>query len=834
MVALKSGQPLLEWLDVVIQAGDEVKQAGKEKYAAEKQAELEDLANGLVVLLETHRPLSSKGKQTADENLSQAAKQEQIAEVKSKRNWHVKLSDIITRESEETYMLRLAANLSAISLRQCSLDQIEENIGVHMESASRLLNKISTDAGIALFGGYIAEVVLAKANQPSSTAAMNSDSNTVLSRLVLAFAKSFRAILERPVLPTMPVVECCTGALESILAVSPIIVRNSVGQIEGIVASMVCHTKLHQCAARILASTPAAYGGASAVAWDAMVNALLFASHQLLFGQIYRKTQAVGTPNVSSVDYFVALSKIGSSRANTSMQQMSVIKPTVVFCGLLACLARAIEYGQPKVFLELRLAPWIDLIEGALSSNATRLESTFSLVAVSILELFVKLLPIARLHMLRFRTRVRRCLERVLALPTDQFPSSCQLSVFSACKTWCLTFSGTPCVELAEACIKRATELLGAALGQKSKEKQEKKSILAKGLKGRASKKRRVANLLMSTAERIAAQAIQYELLICIGALEMCEVILQTCGAQVNPVLRNEFDSVLLHALKPVIMGQAIVLDRSSPVGISAELRLALCKTLLATVMAPMRALNTSRALPSALTIFQACRYDVDSRIVEVSARAASACAALVHPTAPVIGAPKSLIYSVHEEETSAPRKRAKITQNAKSAKKAKTKVSKKQTIKENEDDFDKQSDLGEDDDEESEGEESTQKVSLVDAADAAVKRASKPATEAMEVEESTMSTNTDHATGDNEEESEEPVEKDEELTSNTPLRRSTRATKSRANSENEEEKEEEEEEEEEAPLSPGKSRITRSQATVDESEENSGSDSDDLPDIVD
>jgi len=45
---------------------------------------------------------------------------------------------------------------------------------------------------------------------------------------------------------------------------------------------------------------------------------------------------------------------------------------------------------------------------------------------------------------------------------------------------------------------------------------------------------------------------------------------------------------------------------------------------------------------------------------------------------------------------------------------------------------------------------------------------------------------------------------------------------------------EEEEEEEEEAPLSPGKSRITRSQATVDESEENSGSDSDDLPDIVD
>ncbi|GBG62267.1 hypothetical protein CBR_g29875 [Chara braunii] len=143
-----------------------------------------------------------------------------------------------------------------------------------------------------------------------------------------------------------------------------------------------------------------------------------------------------------------------------------------------------------------------------------------------------------------------------------------------------------------------------------------------------------------------------------IAVLEVLEALLTVGGSMLPERWRAEVDAVIINVAMAVCHSAEISVDGGGGVGDAAEgalggvktvthtLKIAACKALLASVLAPR--CHRPPFLPQALSIFRRCRHEAGTELSQFCAHALLACEPLLHPralpypatTSPILSAP--------------------------------------------------------------------------------------------------------------------------------------------------------------------------------------------------
>ncbi|GBG26785.1 Hypothetical Protein FCC1311_030072 [Hondaea fermentalgiana] len=691
-------------------ARDERDKASGSSENAKVRALLQELAalgQATVAALRAQRPLADPAERdaawTGDEPKRKADERAAKAAAKLQRRWHVLVGETAVRATARTgdaasapgsaALRKLVGILAAESLAQCSVQNVDDNFAVYMDALHRLVTRASAEEA-ADFAPALVELVRARGRQTSTTAALNTDSQAQVSQMVLALARGLRATAEAaaaraswgsPGPELGSALEAQLVAASDILRMAPSLCRSAASQFDHackILVSGAVGAHVQKLAAQVMARLPVAYGSNTSIAWDAVTQACLRGMVDILRALYKVKARGVlAQPGGISIraakaregssdpdvpegatmggggkvsDFFPGLQAVARESQDLktgSFVLAQAVSPAAAFEGLCAVLGNALRVAQGGLFLEISLEPILEAIELGLACSACADHPCFARTAAASLACLRDLAAVAGIKLLRFRSTITTLMERLLALPPARCPVDLQVAILDTCRALAIALGAGIGRHVAEAVLRRTAELVSFASEGAARDHDEKMAqAVASQTKGRAIKKRRVAARQLSRAAQ-GPNAPMPELCAAKAALAASEVILAVHGADLPQVVRDLFDAALLDALQPVLTGSSLLLDESSACARDTDLRLALLRALRATVLAPVLRVGTSSAVPTALVIFAHCLRDADPRVAETALLARASALALVHPSAPVVGAPRRLTAYVDDQD---------------------------------------------------------------------------------------------------------------------------------------------------------------------------------------
>jgi hypothetical protein len=432
-----------------------------------------------------------------------------------------------------------------------------------------------------------------------------------------------------------------------------------------------------------------------------------------------RALAALG-PQADGGDYYGATARAGEAavaarQALADEELVALGGPTAAFSALAACLVAALRpAGQPRqAYLELRVAPVAALAEAALPLATTGYAGTGApagatgqgaaaagaVVAAAALRVLAAVVPVAGPQLLRFRSALVAPLERLLLLPPRAAPPALREPLLLCCRAWLAAYGAAAAPQLAAAALRAAAASVrhveqwpGADLDEGRLQRMAKDVAASGGSTPAtaAAAASAAATVVAAPASALAgksnkskgaSQASAFEQVdeAQLGAarlaLALATAVLNGGAASAFSAVsaaRIELDACLARALADTA-GGAIAQLSDGTAALHAGYRTALLAALEASILAPVEhGTATSAVLPLALRVFSAVsREGSDPQAAAVAARALQACIALLHPAAPVLGAPRAVRHQQpgaaheheHEVEPQRPRKQQRLSE---------------------------------------------------------------------------------------------------------------------------------------------------------------------------
>jgi len=601
------------WLDAVLRT--------------EGNDQFNELAESLTETISMLRPLVGKVNPPVGEIID--VSDEVAAEVeRAQRKWHVKLTESTARSKNQT-VLALLTSLNILSLEQIPAEQYESLFPMYSESLQHLVNKTDQESPVIVVrvAKLLLQLLKAKQHLPNTTAYLNSDFNTKTTKNIVKIVKSFRLWSSDLQSFDKSNTKDLIGILVDILRINPTTVKSSVGQIEIACVNVLRGTgcpSLRAKAAHLLASTPLCFGSNYRASWQSMISACFAACFEILEKVYDIKFTEEDKSQLALDNTYAGCTSICSDVSTTFTLANS-------YAGLCTCIKSALSISYGSNLFDIKMNPFMMLFQRGLQcAPQQNTQPGFTKIFTATLSVLSSLIPVAKLRILSSQRTLNRLLTVAAALPYAVGASTVETSLNRCMETLALTLRGAMSSDLCNHWMRRIISLLSFM-----SEAHAVYNINTNGQEKKSKRRRTQA----SSNQTVPVTLVQEEYAYC-SALQCARSMLYSRGPLFSAKDRNDLDSIVMQLLQPLVKGTR------DPNHCSPSLVLELLDTLLASVLTPVEYHSASGATPVALKLFAIAKGNANSAIVQFAFKASSSCQALVHPSAPVVGRPVTLVLA--------------------------------------------------------------------------------------------------------------------------------------------------------------------------------------------